>query len=133
MGAARRSARHQPMHEGIQAGDVVGLMLDADNQPVGVRLGRLDAPFIAQLAPAISIDRLTGFEQFNDLVDAFRGAFPHVDCVIRGRLAKRNTLPIHPVAQWMFAVRQRQRRAPVAVGSVDAEDHLQSPAGVASA
>ncbi len=90
-------------------------------------------PFKVQLTAAIPTERLTGFEQFNYLVDAFRGAFPHVDCVIRGRLAKRNTLPIHPVAQWMFAVRQRQRRAPVAVGSVDAEDHLQSPAGVASA
>ena len=73
------------MHEGIQAGDVVGLMLDADNQPVGVRLGRLDSAFIAQLAPAIPIDRLTGFEQFNYLVDAFRGALPYLKWTVRAR------------------------------------------------
>ena len=85
MAAARWSARHQPMHEGTQAGEVVGLMLDADDQPVGVPLGRLEAPFIAQLAAAIAIDRLTGFERFNDLVDTFRGAFPYLKWTVRER------------------------------------------------
>ena len=62
MARARGAARHQPAHEGVQTGDVVGLMFDADDQPVGEGLGGLDATFVGQFLAAVPVDRLARFQ-----------------------------------------------------------------------
>ena len=69
-------AGDQAAHKSVQPGDVEGLMLDADDKPVGVGLRRLDAAFKGKCAAAVPVDRLSGFQKFDYLIDSFHGAFP---------------------------------------------------------
>ena len=65
-----RPASHQATHECLQANNVKRRVLEVDLQVVGPCLRLDNAVVVSQLACAYVVDRLTGFPEFNDLVDA---------------------------------------------------------------
>ena len=136
-------AGDQAAHEGVQPGDVEGLMLDADDQPVGVGLGRLDAALKSQNAAAVPVDRLSGFQKFDYLIDSFHCTLPVRVGIVGFRSALSSLRKFsrfdgsgqvsrYPATQSRSGCSRStsgRRRPAMPVRGVYAQDHLHRPSG----